>query len=181
MTSVLIRDGLQPDIAACVALDHKFETDYVWQMTVHQDVRHWQITFRTERLPRTLELAHPADGDRLKLALPDDQCFLVAVRRETDEIVGYLTMRSDIVRKIALVQDIVVARPLRRQQIGTRLVSVAHQWAKEHKLTQFTIETHTKNYPGIQFCQDLGFAFCGFNDRYLPDQDIAVFFSQPIR
>jgi hypothetical protein len=44
-----------------------------------------------------------------------------------------------------------------------------------------TIEIQTKNYPGIIFCQQRGFAFCGFNDRLFPNQDIAVFFSQALR
>lgn len=181
MTTIMIRDGLEPDIAACLKLDHTYETDYVWQMTVHQDVRHWQITFRTERLPRTLELAPTPDPRRLKLALPVEQCFLIAVNRDTQEILGYLTMRNDAVRQVALIQDLMISRRFRRQKIATRLISVAHQWAREHKLLQFTVETHTKNYPAIQFCQELGFTFCGFNDHYLPDQDIAVFFSQVIR
>jgi hypothetical protein len=44
-----------------------------------------------------------------------------------------------------------------------------------------TLETQTKNYPGILFSQANGMVFCGFNDRYFSNGDIAVFFSQTLR
>lgn len=179
--SFLIRDGLESDIAQCIGLDHLYETDYVWQMSLHQEAGLWQVMFKTERLPRTLETLYPANQTRLQLALPDSQCFLVATRRETSEILGYVTMRNDAAYQIAVLQDLVVSRPYRQHGIGKRLLNVARQWAKEHNLHRMTIETQTKNYPGILFCQNAGFTFCGFNDRYLPHQEIAIFFSQAIR
>jgi len=179
--SFLIRDGLESDVEPCSKLDHLYETDYVWQMNIQQEVGSWQVTFKTERLPRTLEAKYPSDERRINLALPDNQCFLVAVSRDEPELLAYLTMRNDPVYHIALVQDLVVSRPYRRHGIGKRLLSVARTWAKEHQLTRLMVEIQTKNYPGINFCQSSGFAFCGFNDRYMPNQDIAVFFSQSIR
>jgi GNAT superfamily N-acetyltransferase len=177
----VIRDGLDTDIEPCLKLDHFYQTDYVWQMNIQQETGQWQITFKTERLPRTLESAYPADERRLRLALPSEHCFLVAVRKNARDLLGYLTMRSDPVHRIALIQDLVVSQPYRRSRIGSRLLNVARQWAREHDLTQLTVEIQTKNHPGISFCQNAGFVFCGFNDRYFPHQDIAVFFSQSVR
>jgi GNAT superfamily N-acetyltransferase len=177
----LIRDGLDSDIAACLSLDHHYETDFVWQMTVTEDALGWQMAFRTQRLPRTLEAAVPASEHRLKLALAPDQCFLVASSKADGSVLGYLTMRSDPVYRAALVQDLVVSRPFRRRRIGTRLLNIARAWAAERELRQFTLETFTGNYPGIAFCKAAGLTFCGFNDQYLPTQDIAVFFGQPLR
>jgi GNAT superfamily N-acetyltransferase len=179
--SFLIRDGLDSDIDACLSLDNHYQTDYVWQMHVRQENDGWQIMFNTERLPRTLEVEYAADEKRLRFALAAEQCFLVAVDRDEADVLGYLTMRNDPVYQIALIQDVVVSRAYRRHHIGSRLLNVARRWAGEHDLKRLTIETQTKNYPGILFCQNAGFAFCGFNDRYLPNQDIAVFFSQSVR
>jgi GNAT superfamily N-acetyltransferase len=183
MTSLgfLIRDGLESDISACLQLDHHYESDHVWQMTLDESPGQWQVSFKIQRLPRILEATYPASEARLRLALPAEHCFLVAAAKEDSEILGYLTMRNDPVHRIALVQDVVVSRPYRRQHIGTRLLSVARQWAKEHHLLQVTVESQTQNYPGITFCQQNGFVFCGFNDQYFPDSDIAVFFGQSIR
>ncbi len=178
---IVIRDALETDLAACLQLDHTYETDTVWQMSVSEEPGDWHIAFKTQRLPRTLDTDYPADERRLRLALPPDECFLVVASKDSQDILAYLTLRADPVYRTALIQDVVVSRPYRRRRIGTRLVNVARQWAKERGLTQFTIETSTRNYPGIAFCKAAGFTFCGFNDQYFPNQDIAVFFGQSLR
>ena len=177
----VIRDGLETDIAACLGLDHHYSTEFVWQMNIEEHAGQWNIAFNTQRLPRTLEALYDADERRIRLALPSDQCFLVAVAKDSPEILGYMTMRHDPVYRAARIQDVVVSSPYRRHHIGTRLVNIARQWAKEHGLVRVTIENNTQNHPGIAFCQQLGFKFCGFDDQYFPNQDIAVFFSQSLR
>lgn len=179
--SCVIRDGLESDFEGCLALDHSYTSDHVWQMTVFEEPGNWQISFKREGLPRTVEAIYPFDVGRLQAALPDDHCFLVAAERETGEIVGYLTMQCQTSHRIALVQDILVSRPYRSAGIGSRLLRVARGWAREHDLTEMTVELQTKNYPGIAFCQNAGFVFCGFNDHYFLNRDIAVFFSQSLR
>ncbi|HEX2905422.1 MAG TPA: GNAT family N-acetyltransferase [Phototrophicaceae bacterium] len=181
LLGIIIRDALESDLTTCLELDHTYDTDYVWQMAVNEAPGQWQITFKTEHLPRTLETECPANEHRLRLALPPDQCFLVVASKDSDDILAYLTMRSDPAYQLALIQDLVVARAYRRRRIGTRLVNVARQWAKEHHLSRLTAEVQTRNYPAISFYKQTGFTFCGFNDQYLPNQDIAVFFSQSFR
>src|SRR5215468_2759595 len=113
--SFLIRDGLESDITACLELDHHYETDLVWQMTVDEKPGQWQIGFLNQHLPRTLETEYHPSAERLRLALPANQCFLVAVTREASEPLGYLTMRNDPVYGIARIHDLVVSLPYRRQ------------------------------------------------------------------
>jgi hypothetical protein len=43
------------------------------------------------------------------------------------------------------------------------------------------LEMQSKNYPAIQLAQKLGFDFCGYNDNYFDNQDIAILFSKPIK
>ena len=177
----VIRDGLSGDIPDCLQLDHTYETDYVWQMQVGHE-EGWRIDFKTERLPRPLLVTYATNEERLRAGLAPDQCFLVATTRDDEpEIIGYLSMWSNHAYRIGLVQDVVISRPYRRRQIATRLTKIAALWAREHGLTSLMIETQTKNYPSILFCEAVGFSFCGFNDRYLPNRDIAVFFSQSVR
>lgn len=192
MTSTfLIRDALEDDLAACLALDHRYDTDYVWQTSIGQDLNGWQILFRKERLPRTLESEHPTSEHRLRATLPADQCFLVASERVSEptedgeavetHLLGYLSMRREPSRRVGWIQDFVVDSPVRRAKIGTRLFKVARAWALEHDLTRLMVETHTRNYPTINFCMSLGFSFCGYNDRYFDHQDIAIFLGQTLR
>jgi GNAT superfamily N-acetyltransferase len=182
---LVIRDALNADITACMGLDHHYETEHVWQMTLQSDSAGWQVRFRTEKLPRRIEVTYPMDEKRLRLALPADSCFIVATGHDgggeaAQHVLGYLTMRYDPVHNNATIQDLVVDRPLRRYKVGSRLLNVARQWALEKQAWQLLIETQTTNYPGIQFCQINGLQFCGFNDRYYPNQDIAVFFHQTL-
>lgn len=177
----VIRDGIRSDISDCLELDHSYETSTVWQMKINNEDG-WRIDFRPERLPRVVEALADANEDRLRAALLPEHCFLVATTREENpETIAYLTMRSDRINGIGLVQDMVVARSYRRLHIATRLSRIAGRWAKEHGLNTLMLETQTKNYPSIRFCEATGFVFCGFNDRYFPSRDIAIFFSMPVR
>lgn len=178
--SFVIRDGHAEDIADCLDLDHTYETDYVWQVQMNNEDG-WRIDFKTERLPRALTVTYPASEARMRAGLAPDQCFLVATTRDNPEVIGYLVMRADPLYRFGQVQDVVIAPHFRRQKIGSRLTKIAAQWAREQHLTSLMIETQTKNLPGIRFCEAAGFNFCGFNDRYFLNRDIAVFFSQSLR
>jgi len=180
----LIRDGLESDLDRCLELDHGSETDLVWQMTVFEEPGAQQISFKTEHLPRTMEVDYPTNRRRLAMALPEDHCFLVAISRDSDdseELLGYLAMQCQPTHRNAQIQDLIVSRTYRGHGIGSRLLNVARKWAHERDLRRLTMEVQTKNYPGICFCQAVGMRFCGFNDRYFENGDIAVFFSQSLR
>jgi GNAT superfamily N-acetyltransferase len=180
--SLLIRDGIASDIEACLALDHSYESDAVWQMSLQPDASGWHISFRSERLPRTIHATYAPQVARFERALLDDQCLLVATTREENpQLIGYLTLHYQSAEGIALVQDVVVTRPYRGVGIGKRLVNVARRWANEKSARVLMMEVQTRNMPGIQFCQSMGLTFCGFNDHYFPHHEIAVFFAQPLR
>lgn len=177
----IVRDGIEADTDACLALDHRFETEYVLQIHIHQEeARGWEIAISRERLPRMLELSFASDRARL-LSVMRSGCFLIAQEHATGALCGYLGMTNDSHRRIGLIHDVVVGRRYRRQQVATRLVNAARIWAREHGLTRLMLETNTKNLPAVALAQQCGLVFCGFNDRYFANQDVAVFFSQMLR
>jgi len=178
---ILIRDALPDDIPTCLALDLSYETERVWQMTFQPETGNRGILFRTERLPRPMTVPYLADERRLRLCISKKHCFVVALTKSDNRLVGYLTMRAMPTHKIALIQDIAVGEIYRRQGVGLRLLNVARRWAMEHELIQLQVETQTKNYPAIQFLQKNGLNFCGFNDQYFLNGDIAVFFGQALK
>ncbi|MFW5749078.1 MAG: GNAT family N-acetyltransferase [Chloroflexota bacterium] len=180
-SGLIIRDGLETDIESCLALDADYETTQVWQMTFQPETSGRGVVFRTERLPREMPVVYPLSEYRLRLALAHGLCFLVAETRDEPEMLGYLLMQADPIQRSAVIQDIVVSRPLRRHGIGTRLYNVARRWALERDLVQLMGVTQTKNYPAIAFFQKQGMGFCGYNDQYFRSGDIAVFFGQPLR
>ncbi len=179
--SFVIRDALEADIPACLAIDAAYETDYVWKIQMHEEGKQRYLTFVTDHLPRTMSASHGVDEARLHLLLPENQCFLILTDKQEPNVLGFLTMQADPVRRMGWIHDIVVQPALRRRGIGRRLFRIAGQWAQEHNLTTQTLVTQTKNYPSIMFSQKNGLDFCGFNDHYFTNQDIALFFSKSVR
>lgn len=178
-SQILIRDGVKADIPRCIQLDDSYHTEYVWQMTMNDDNDQMNVIFRKQRLPRPMDAHHLSSAKRLERALSADQCFIV-ISNDNNEIFGYMTMQVNAVNRLAYLQDIVIDHAYRRQNLGSRLLHIAQQWASEKSLHKIIAEIPTTNYPTIQFCQSHGFTFCGFNDQYLPTQDIAVFFCLPL-
>ncbi len=174
-----VREALASDLPQCQGLDHAYETDYVWQMEFHEENGRISIAFRTARLPRTMRVVYPRGPDTLEAVWERHDCFLVA--EDDGRILGYLTMREIISRSTAWVEDLVVGSEWRRRGVGSALLAAAERWAYERGLQRITLETQTKNYPAICFCQKHGMVFCGYNDRYYPNQDIAVFFCRELR
>lgn len=174
---IVIRDGVETDIPFCRELRSDYQTEHVWQMTVQELTDQVQISYRRQRLPRPLVASHETDPRHLEMAIRRRHCFVVVQDRDSHRILAFISMRVDETSEIAYLQDIVVDRPYRRQSLGSRLVNVARVWARENELRQIMFEIATTNYPCIQFAQDQGFVFCGFNDRHLPSREIAVFFS----
>jgi len=177
---MIIRPADLSDLNACIAIDPSFQTDYVWQMEERDDGTDIFITFRPARLPRTMPVAYPRGLDNLPEIWNRDGCFLVA-ETEDGEISGFLSMIVQDWHNSGWIQHLIVDQRYRRQGIGSALLGAAVQWAREQGLSRLVIEVQTKNYPAIRFCQKHGFAFCGFNDRYYANQDIALFFALSLR
>ena len=179
-SQMLFRDAVAEDIPFCLSLDSDFQTEHVWQMTVQEGVDEIQVSCRRQRLPRRLEsrhISHPVD---LEIALRQEYCFIVIQHKESNHLLGFITLRIDEKSRVAYLQDLVIDRLYRRRSLGSRLIHVARVWASEFDLRQIIFEIPTTNYPCIQFAQALGFTFCGFNDHHFANREIAVFFSLSI-
>ena len=179
-SQMIFRDAVAEDIAFCLALDSDFESEHVWQMTVQDGGDEIQINCRRQRLPRRLEARHVTDPVDLEIALRHDYCFIVIQDRNSNHLLGFITLRIDEKSQVAYLQDLVIDRLYRRRSLGSRLIHVARVWASEFNLRQIIFEIPTTNYPCIQFAQALGFSFCGFNDHHFANREIALFFSLSI-
>ncbi len=177
--SLVIRDAVEADLEACLKIDHAFTTNYVWQMERQDDGAQVMTTFHTVRLPRPMRVVYPRDPALLSTAWKRRDCFLVAT--VDAQVFGYLNMRADLAHANGWVMDVAVAPAWRCHGVGGVLLKAARVWAREQNLMRLMVETQTKNYPGIRFCQKYGLVFCGYNDQYYPNQDIALFFGQRIR
>jgi ribosomal protein S18 acetylase RimI-like enzyme len=164
------------DLNLCYQLNMAYTTDYVWQMQTRENGRTINVRFDTVRLPRPMRVDYPRSPDELVLHWQQDGCFLVA-RTMNDEVVGFLDAWPRPSQNLLWISNLVIDQAYRRQGFGSRLLKSARRWAMEHELAQMMLEIQTKNHPAISFAQKHGFQFCGYNERYYPNGDIALFFS----
>jgi GNAT superfamily N-acetyltransferase len=174
-----IRPAVPADLKQCVALDHHTTTERVWQMDRREENGGVMISFHPVRLPRSMRVLYPRDPNNLWQDWRQWDAFLVA--DDGGYIRGYLGIRVDAPEGRGWIRDLVVGRPFRRAGIGTLLLQAVRDWAAERSLTQLTLEMQSKNYPAVRFCHKERFQFCGYNESYYPNHDIALFFVTRLR
>jgi len=185
MPEIEIRPVTTADIAKILEIDHDYVSDYVWQMNVQKDTSasptdsQVTVVFRQFQLPRSVRVAYPKSLSHLANGFGQDVGFLTAVL--AGEVVGYIRMRTSIAPLTTWATDLAVMRRNRRQGIGSGLVLAGQEWGRQQGSFRMVLEMQPKNYPAIRLAQKLGFDLCGYNDRYYPNHDIALFFAKSIR
>lgn len=174
-----IRPAHARDLEACLALDETFETEYVWQMETGRADGALELRFRVTRLPRAMRVMSNAPRDSILDHHEMGECFLVA--EEPARVVGFIDATTDLDQQVGWIHYLIVANDLRRHGVGSELLRATMRWAREKKLRALIANHSTKNYPASTFLQKHGFTFCGFNDRYYHNRDIALFFACTLR
>jgi GNAT superfamily N-acetyltransferase len=185
MPEIEIRPVTAADMPKLLEIDHDYVSDHVWQMHVQKDTgaspKDAQVTvvFHQLQLPRSVHVAYPKPTARLADGFGADTGLLAAVL--AGEVVGYIRLCTNIAPLTTWVTDLAVMRRHRRQGIGSGLVLAGQEWAHQQGSYRMLLEMQPKNYPAICLAQKLGFDLCGYNDRYYPNHDIALFFAKSIR
>ncbi len=174
-----LRPAQVRDLDACIALDESYDTEYVWQMDNSRSNGAIQLGFRTTRLPRSMRVTVHSPQDRLAEHYEQGECLMVA--EEPPRIVAYVDVTHETGQRVAWIHSLVVASDMRKQKVGTQLLLAAMDWAHDQKMRALMASISTKNYPASAFLQKHGFAFCGFNDQYYHNRDIALFFAYKLR
>lgn len=180
MPEIHIRPAVAEDISTLIALDHDYVSDYVWQMDVQQpDESELLVGFRQVRLPRSVKVSYPRSRHILLDDWTQRSGLLVATLQE--QAIGYISLSLDLAPLTCWATDLTVIRRARRQGVGSSLVLAALEWSRQHDAHRLLLEMQPKNYPAICMAKKLGFDFCGYNDRYYQNLDIALFFSRYVR
>jgi len=173
---IMVRGAKAGDMAALTDIDHNYATEYVWQMDLDQENGQTHVRFRESRLPRVMTVPYPASNSAVTKSWKKQDAFLVA--HEEENVLGYISLASEIVPQSLWVTSFAVKNLKRRQGIGTQLMLAAQAWAQENAHQRIVLEMQSKNFPAIRFAQKMAFEFCGYNDRYYENQDIALFFAK---
>jgi len=193
---MLIRSATLSDLNACLALDANSQTDHVWQMNAREEGDGRTIRFHTVRLPRVMRVAYPRQRDDLLTCWQNGSTVLVASDRRAPDpvpedseeagaemplVFGYCQLDPAAWQQVGWISHLIVDRRHRRRGIGTAMLKAAQTWGRQQGLKRLVVAVQTKNYPAISYCEKHGFVFCGFNDHYFVNRDIALFFSLKIK
>lgn len=178
MPQIEICPATSQDLEKLVDLDHSYQTEYVWQMDRSLEKGQISTFFSEIKLPRIVRVEYPHSATRLLETLPQ-AAVLVALYKSN--LVGYVSVKEQVIPQSAWISDLMVSEKLRRQGIGTALVLAAQDWAMDKNFKRIFLEMQSKNYPAIKFAMKIGFEFCGYNDHYYTNQDIALFFTRTQR
>ena len=179
MPQIEIRPTYENDVAILSAINHSIETCYVWQMSRFVEVGQIAINFREIRLPRSVKVEYPKTPEFNINDDPRQLALLTAIM--SDIPVGYLRLSNHYAPDSPIITDLVISQSARRQGIASALVLSAQDWLLTRKYKRVVLEMQSKNFPGICFAKKNGFEFCGYNDYYYENKDIALFFARSLR
>jgi ribosomal protein S18 acetylase RimI-like enzyme len=174
-----IRLATYADLNQCLGLDTSFETEYVWQMKERNSNGDIAIGFHLTRLPRPMKVTGVISPDDVSHNFMNGGVLFVA--DEGSQVCAFVDVTTSEWNEAALINNLVVAPAVRRKGLGSRLMRVALDWARQKKLRLALLDTPTKAYPAICLYQKHGFTFCGFSDQWYPNRDIAMFFALGLR
>ena len=166
-----------PDLNLCYQMSKSYHTDYVWQMQSSETEHTVKIYFDIVRLPRAMQVEYPRSSDELLEHWNQKQCFFVA-RTITGEFIGFVDAIAHPWENMVWIFNLAINQRYRRQGVGAALLKTVTKWANANNHTRLMLEMQTKNYPAIRFAQKYSFQYCGYNERYYANGDIALFFSR---
>lgn len=162
-----------------MGMDHSCLSDAVWQLDLRREAGQVTATLRETRLPRPTRVEYPRNPFSLADEWQRKAALLVAA--EGTDPFGYAVVSEQGAATVAWVTDIVVVPDQRRRGIGSALLLAAEEWARKRGSRMMIFEMQAKNQPSVRLAQKLGFEFCGYNDHYYANQDVALFFGRTLR
>jgi len=179
MPEIEVRPAVQNDISHLIQIDHSVLTHYVWQMERMVEDGQIRIHLREIRLPRKIKLDYPYPVKKIFDDTTLNQTIIVALLQ--NEPVGYIRLLEGRSPESGWIRDLVVRPDIRQQGVGSVLVIAANEWAAMNNLKRTILEFQSKNHPAVKLANKLGYEFCGYNDHYYPNQDIAFYYSRYVR
>jgi len=179
MPELLIRPTLANDLSRLMGFDHSISSESVWQLELRREIGQTTAAFREVRLPRSIAVAYPHNP----FALADDwtRKSMMYTALSGQEPIGYIGLLERGTGSVVYVTDLAVNMAHRRQGVGNALLGAAQDWSAGRSHRRIIIEMPSKNIPAIRLAQKIGYEFCGYNDQYYLNQDVALFFGKALK
>ena len=179
MTELQIRPTVATDLTRLMGIEHAVMSESVWQLEFRRDTGQVSTTFREVRLPRAIQVQYPHD----RFSLADDWVnrSMMYTALMGDDPVGYTSMLERGTSSTVWILDLVTDLPHRRKGVAVALLAAGQAWAESRAHRRLILEVQSKNLPAIRLAQKSGFEFCGYNDNYYPNKDVALFFAKVLK
>ncbi|GAB4573282.1 MAG: hypothetical protein Fur0017_26790 [Anaerolineales bacterium] len=179
MSELQIRPTVATDLTRLMGMDHSVSSEAVWQLEVRRETGQVATTFREVRLPRAIRVAYPHNH----FALADDwvnRSMMYTALKDADPM-GYISLLERGSASTVWVLDLVVDVAQRRRGVAIALLASAQAWAETRAHSRLILEVQSKNIPAIRLAQKSGFEFCGYNDQYYLNKDVALYFAKVLK
>ena len=179
MLEIDIRPTVANDLSRLMGFDHSVTSESVWQLELRREPGQVNASFREVRLPRSISIEYPHNP----FALADDwvRKSMMYTGLVGQDPVGYISMLERGAASVVWVTDLVVNMAYRRQGVANALLAAAQDWAANRSHRRLILEMQSKNLPAIRLAQKFGYEFCGYNDHYYINQDVALFFAKALK
>jgi GNAT superfamily N-acetyltransferase len=179
MSEIQLRPTVASDLSRLMGFDHSIISESVWQLELRRDTGQVSAVFREVRLPRSITVTYPHDP----FALADDwvrRSMMYTAYLGADPA-GYISLLERGSDSVVWVTDLVVNDVNRRKGVGSTLLTAAQEWSAARSHRRLILEMQSKNLPAIRLAQKFGYEFCGYNDHYYLNQDVALFFAKALK
>ena len=179
MLEIDIRPTVANDLSRLMGFDHSITSESVWQLELRREPGQVNASFREVRLPRSISIEYPHNP----FALADDwvRKSMMYTGLVGQDPVGYISLLERGAASVVWVTDLVVNMAYRRQGVANALLAAAQDWAANRSHRRLILEMQSKNLPAIRLAQKFGYEFCGYNDHYYINQDVALFFAKALK
>jgi ribosomal protein S18 acetylase RimI-like enzyme len=179
MSEIQLRPTVATDLPKLMAIDHTTASESVWQLELKRHTGQVAATFREVRLPRSIQVEYPHN----KFSLADDwvrKSMMYTAIMDADAV-GYISLVERGTASAVWITDLVVDSKQRRRGVASALLASAQAWAETRLHRRLILEVQSKNLPAIRLAQKFGYEFCGYNDHYYLNQDVALFFAKILK
>jgi len=179
MSDIQLRPTVATDLTRLMGFDHSVTSESVWQLELRRETGQVISAFREVRLPRSIVVSYPHNP----FSLAEDWVLksMMYTAIIDNDPVGYICMLERGTASVVWVTDLVVDMNYRRKGVGSTLLNAAQDWATSRSHRRMIFELQSKNLPAIRLAQKFGYEFCGYNDHYYLNQDVALFFSRSFK
>ncbi|GJQ36234.1 MAG: GNAT family N-acetyltransferase [Anaerolineales bacterium] len=179
MSEIQIRPTVATDLARLMGIEHSVTSEAVWQLEVRRETGQVAATFREVRLPRAIQVPYPHNH----FSLADDwikrSMMFTAVMGANQA--GYISLLERGTGSTVWIFDLVTDAAHRRRGVASALLAAGQAWAESRSHRRLILEVQSKNVPAIRLAQKYGFEFCGYNDHYYINKDVALFFAKILK